>query len=153
MFALARILIVSCVVGLVTCLVAVGAVGLMTGVPLAFLEILPGDELAELRRLPRDLTLAGFGGFAIGWLGGFASQLTGGRINYVISTIIVATCCLLTIKWTHPGMNVNVDSGILDYLESYRLTLLAGLGSAIGVAILGFMLKPFRRNGSGKDQS
>ena len=152
MFALIRILVVSFLVGLVTCLLAVGAVGLLTGVPLAFLEILPGDDLTELRQLPRELTLAGFGGFLIGFLGGGASQLCGGRINYVISTIIVATCCLLTIRWTHPGMNVNVDSGILDYLESYRLTLLAGLGSAAGVVVLGLFLKPFRRDSADKDK-
>ena len=65
MFALARMLFVSCFVGLATSLLVVGAVGLWHGVPLAFLEMLPGDEMTELRLFPRTLVLAGIGDIVI----------------------------------------------------------------------------------------
>ena len=138
-----KILLVSSFVGLVTSLITVGGVGLLTGIPLAFLEILPGDDAAELRQLPRNLFVAGIGGFVIGWLGGVASQLTGRRINSVISTLLVSTAAILTISWTHPGVNLNINPGWLDYLESYRLTLLAALGSSVAIVGLGFLLRPF----------
>ena len=148
MFALARMLFFSCFTGLVTSLLVVGAVGLWTGVPLAFLEILPGDQMTELRQLPRTLVLSAFSGFAIGSLGGLATQMTGQRINYAISILLIGLCAVLTIRWTHPGINLTLESGWLDYLESYRLTVLAVLGSTIGVVLLGWVMKPFRRERS-----
>ena len=150
MFALARMLLISCFIGLATSLLVVGAIGLWHGVPLAFLEMLPGDEMTELRLFPRTLVLAGIGGFAIGGLGGLSSQMTGERINPVISTLLIGLAAVMTIRWTHPEINLTLDSGWLDYLESYRLTLLAAIGSTIGVVFLGWMMKPFRR---GKETS
>ena len=57
------------------------------GVPLALLEYVPGDDVQQLRQLPRDLLVAGLGGFAVGALAGVASQLTGQRVNFLASTI------------------------------------------------------------------
>lgn len=144
MFALAKLLMTSLFVGMVCSLLAVGGIGIFVGVPMAFLEILPGNDLEALRQLPRDLFTAGIGGLAIGSLAGFASQLTGQRVNYVISTVLVAACALVSIALTHPNLNMDVNSTLGDYLNSYRLTALATLAGTAGVIVLGTLLKPFR---------
>ena len=150
MFALSKILVTSIFVGLVCCVLAVGTAGILIGMPLAFMEFLPGDQLEELRQLPRDLLVAGFGGLAIGMLSGLASQFTGHRVSYVYSTVLVTACVLTSIAWTHPSLNLSVDSTLGDYLNSYRLTALAALAGAASVIGLGLLMKLFR---GGKSRS
>ena len=142
MFSLFRILFLACLSGLVTSLLVVGAVGLWYGVPLAFLEVLPGDDLTELRQFPRFLLISGMAGFVIGCLGGLASHLASERIHVMISTLLIGLAAVLTIRATHPGINLTLDSGWLDYLESYRLTILATLGATAVVVVLGWLLHP-----------
>ena len=144
MFALLKILLTSIFVGMVCCLLAVGVTGILIGIPLAFLDFLPGENLDALRQLPRDLLVAGFGGLSIGSLSGLASQLTGHRVGYVFSTVVVTVFALTAIAWTHPHINLSVDSSLGDYLNSYRLTVLAALAGAGVVVGLGLLLKPFR---------
>ena len=152
MLTLARILMISLLAAVVTSLLVTGAVGLWAGLPLAFLEALPGDETEELQQLPKILALAGIGGGLVGLLGGISAQLAG-RISPVISTLVIGLSVILTLRWTHPGLNLSLDAGWLDYLESYRLTLLAALASATAVILAGWMMKPFRRNRSGVDRT
>ena len=144
MFALAKLLMTSIFVGAVCSLLAVGVIGIWIGIPLALLEILPGDDLGPLRQLPRDLLIAGLGGFAVGSLSGFASQLTGRRVNYIVSTLLVASAAICAISWTHPHLNMKINSTWGDYLNSYRLTALAALAGAATVVVMGLMLKPFQ---------
>ncbi len=145
MFSIAKLFIMSIFVGAVCSLLAVGIIGIWIGIPLAFLELLPGDDLDPLQQLPRDLLIAGLGGFAVGSLSGFASQLTGRRVNYIFSTVLVASAAICAIAWTHPHLNMKVDSTWGDYLDSYRLTALAALAGAATVVVVGLMLKPFQR--------
>lgn len=144
MFAIARILTKSILVGFACALMGIGLVGLLVGIPMAFLDFLPGDSLDELRQLPRTMLGAGVGGFVIGALAGMASQLTAQRVNVVWSTVLIAACAWVAIVWTHPTLNINIDSNLADYLESYRLTVLATIGGAAGVVAVGQLLRPFQ---------
>ena len=146
MFGLFKTLVLACLSGILTGLVVIGGIGLWSAFPLAVGEILPGENLQALKQLPRSLMAAGVGGFAIGCLGAIASQFGGKRISIPISVLLVGFCALLTIRSTHPGINLSLESGWLDYLESYRLTLLATVGGTIGVTVIGWFLKPFVRN-------
>ncbi len=147
MIALAKFLTISVMVGVICALLAIGATGLLTGVPLAFLQYVPGDDLEELRQLPSDLVMAGAGGMLIGILAGIGSQLSGRRVNYVISAAIITACAWAAVVWTHPGVNMADNPGWFDYLESYRLTLLASLGGVVVVFFLGQLRRPFQSPG------
>ena len=80
----------------------------------------------------------------IGCLAGMASQLTSQRVNLMLSTLLVAGCTWAAIAYTHPNLNIGIDSTFGDYLESYRITALATLGGAVGVVALGQLLRPFQ---------
>ena len=144
MFGIAKIFIKAIIAGIACALMGIGLVGLLVGIPMAFLDFLPGEDLDELRQLPRTMLGAGLGGFVIGALAGAASQLTSRRVNLFWSTALVAGCAWATIAWTHPNLNINIDSSLGDYLESYRLTVLATLGGAAGVVVVGQLLRPFQ---------
>jgi hypothetical protein len=144
MFAIAKLLTKSILVGVACALMGIGLVGLLIGIPMAFLDFLPGENLDELRQLPRTMLAAGTGGLAIGFLAGIASQLTRQRVNYFWSTLLVAGCAWAAIVYTHPDLNINPNSTLGDYLESYRLTVLATLGGAAGVVAIGQLLRPFQ---------
>ena len=130
-------------VGLVCAMLTAGAVGLIYGVPLALTDWMPGDDVDELRKLPRNIMFAAFCGAFVGILAGISSQLSGRRIGYALSGLIIAACALATVQLTHPDLNIDVDSTFFDYLESYRLTILASLGGAVGVFLLGHLSRPF----------
>jgi len=144
MFTIAKLLTKSIFVGMACALMGIGLVGLLIGIPMAFLDFLPGENLDELRQLPRTMLGAGVGGLAIGFLAGLASQLTSQRVNFVWSTLLVAGCTWAAIAYTHPNLNISIDSTLGDYFESYRLTVLATLGGAAGVVALGQLLRPFQ---------
>ena len=145
MFSFAKLLLKSFLVAAICSLLGIGLAGLLMGIPLAFLEVLPGENLDELRQLPRTMLAAGMGGMVIGFLAGAASQLTGQRVGFVWSTLLVAGCAWAAIAYTHPNLNINVDSTLVDYLESYRITVLATLGGAAGVVVLGQVLRPLKQ--------
>lgn len=144
MFSIARILAKSTLAAVVCGLVGIGLVGLTQGVPMAFQEFLPGDNLDRLRELPTGMLGAGIGGVAIGLLAGIASQLTSDRVNLVWSIILVTASAWVAVVFTHPHWNVGLESSFAEYFESYRLTILATLGGAVGVVALGQFLRPFQ---------
>jgi hypothetical protein len=144
MFAIAKLLTKSILVGIACALMGIGLVGLLIGIPMAFMDFLPGDNLDQLKQLPRTMLGAGIGGMLIGVLAGMASQLTSQRVNFFWSTLLVAGCTWAAITYTHPNLNISIDSTIGDYLESYRITALATLGGAAGVVALGQLLRPFQ---------
>ncbi len=114
-----------------------------TGIPLAFYEYLPGDDVDALRKLPRDMTVAAFLGMLTGILAALATQLTDRKIGYSVSTLIISVCARVAVYFTHPSVNINIESGIMDYLRSYWVTAVAaGAGSAV-IVVVGVMLKSF----------
>lgn len=144
MFGLIKLVVNTILVGVVGCVVSAGLVGLLIGAPLAFFELLPGDDLDSLRQLPRNLVVAGFCGLGVGCVGGFAAQWTGGRVNNLFSSMLVAGFALTTIYMTHPNLNLTLDSTVFDYLNSYRLTILATLAGGVAVIVVGQLLRPFQ---------
>ncbi len=152
MIALAKLLTISIMVGVVCAVLASGAVGLLTGIPLALREFVPGDEPPELRQLPWHLLAAGMAGMLVGTLAGLGSQLSGRRVNYVVSALIIAACVWTAIVGTHPSPQLAENAGWLDYLESYRITALAGLGGVVAVAVLGLLMRPFSRHGQARPE-
>jgi hypothetical protein len=143
--AFIRFLIYCGLVAVVTSLLLAGATGLYRGVPLAFQESLPGDDLQPLRQLPRAQLLAGVAGFMLGGLGGVAAAAGGRRLHPAFTTAAIGSVAVLTAKWTQATLLLDPQAGWLAYLESYRLILLAAIGSTLALTMAGWFLKPWVR--------
>lgn len=149
MIGLAKYMVISVWVGLVCAVIAIGLAGLLTGVPLAFLDYLPGDNLTARQNLPRILLTAGLAGLAIGTLATAGCWLSSHRLGYLTSAMVVTLFAAAAVLFTHPRWTLDPQAGFFDYLESYRLIILSCLVGVLTLGVAGRLLPKPARSSAG----